>query len=78
MLIFDIIHRPTPDWITLMVVGIFIWLAWIRTLYDYKWNDFIRSIFSVRFIGKLMKEEIYTLQKLFYALSLVFLIVVGF
>lgn len=73
----DILHRSIPDWITLIVVGILIWLAWIRTLYDYKWNVFIRSIFTERYIGKLMKEEIHILQKLFYALFLVFVISLG-
>lgn len=70
----EFLHKAIPDWITLMVVGIFIWLAWIRTMYDYKWNAFIRSIFTDRYIGKLMKEEVHILQKLFLALFVVFVV----
>ena len=73
----DIINRAIPDWITIVVICILIWLTWIRNLYDYKWNDFIRSIFSDRYIGKLMKEEVHVLQKLFYALFLVFIVAAG-
>lgn len=72
-----IINRPIPDWLTVIVIGLLLWLTWVRTMYDYKWNFFIRSIFTERYIGKLMKDDINILQKLFYALFVVFIIASG-
>lgn len=72
-----ILNRAVPDWLTITVIGLLLWLAWVRTIYDYKWNVFIRSIFTERYIGKLMKDEINILQKLFYALFVVFVVATG-